>query len=60
MRRTTEDEIRGTGRSWNEVMGIAGDRKDWKQGVTGLDDDDDDDDDDNNNILGDDKHLVYF
>jgi len=25
-RRTIEDEIRGTGRSWNEVKGIAGDR----------------------------------
>jgi hypothetical protein len=28
--RTTEDEIRGTGRSWNEVKGIAGDRKAWQ------------------------------
>jgi hypothetical protein len=25
-RRTIEDEIRGTGRLWNEVKGIAGDR----------------------------------
>jgi hypothetical protein len=24
-RKTIEDEIRGTGRSWNEVKGIAGD-----------------------------------
>jgi hypothetical protein len=29
-RRTTEDEVRGTGRSWNEVKGIAGDRNAWK------------------------------
>jgi hypothetical protein len=29
-RRTTEDEIRNTGRSWNEVMGIAGDHNTWK------------------------------
>jgi hypothetical protein len=29
-RRKTEDEIRGTGRSWNEVKRIAGDRKAWK------------------------------
>ena len=29
-RRTIEDEIRGTGRSWNEVKGIAGDRNAWK------------------------------
>jgi hypothetical protein len=29
-RRTTEDEVRSTGRSWNEVKGIAGDRKAWK------------------------------
>jgi hypothetical protein len=29
-RRTTEDEIRGTGRYWNEVIGIAGDRNAWK------------------------------
>jgi hypothetical protein len=28
--RTTGDEIRGTGRSWNEVKGIAGDRSSWK------------------------------
>jgi hypothetical protein len=37
-RRTIEDEIRGIGRSWNEVKGIAGDRKAWNvrpQGVTG-------------------------
>jgi hypothetical protein len=29
-RRTIEYEIRGTGRSWNEVKRIAGDRKAWK------------------------------
>ena len=29
-RRTTEDEIRNTGRSWNEVKEIAGDRNPWK------------------------------
>jgi hypothetical protein len=29
-RRTTEGEIRGTRRSWNEVKGIAGDRINWK------------------------------
>jgi len=29
-RRTIEDEIRRTGRSWNEVKGIAGDRNAWK------------------------------
>jgi hypothetical protein len=28
--RTIQDEIRGTGRSWNEVKGIAGDRNAWK------------------------------
>jgi hypothetical protein len=28
--RTIEDEIRGTGRSWNEVKGTAGDRNPWK------------------------------
>ena len=28
--RTTEDEIRGTGKTWNEVKGIAGDRNAWK------------------------------
>jgi hypothetical protein len=28
-RGTIEDEIRGTGRSWNEVKGIAGDRSAW-------------------------------
>jgi len=45
-RKTIEDEIRSTGRSWNEVKGIAGDRKAWKlftpQGVKGFDDDNDD------------------
>jgi hypothetical protein len=41
-RRTTEDEIRETGRSWNEVKGTAGDRNAWKlfvdapQGIKGL------------------------
>jgi hypothetical protein len=46
-RRTIEDEIRGTRRSWTEVKGIAGDRINWKlwmpyapQGVKGPDDDD--------------------
>ena len=29
-RRTIEDEIRNTRRSWNEVKGIAGDRNAWK------------------------------
>jgi hypothetical protein len=29
-RRITEDEIRNTGRSWNEVKGIAGDHNAWK------------------------------
>jgi hypothetical protein len=29
-RRTIEDEIRGTRRSWNELKGIAGDRVNWK------------------------------
>jgi len=29
-RRTIEDEIRNTGRSRNEVKGIAGDRNAWK------------------------------
>jgi len=29
-RRTVEDEIRSTRRSWNEVKGIAGDRNAWK------------------------------
>ena len=28
--RTMEDEIRGTGRSWNEVKRIAGGRNAWK------------------------------
>ena len=28
--RTIEDEIRSTGRSWNEVKGISGDRNAWK------------------------------
>jgi hypothetical protein len=35
-RRTIEDEIRNTGRSWNEVKGIAGDRKAWKLFVDAL------------------------
>ena len=50
LRRTTQDEIRSTGRSWNEVKRIAADRNAWMpyapQGVKGLDDDEDDDDDD--------------
>jgi len=29
-RRTIEDERRSSGRSWNEVKGIAGDRNAWK------------------------------
>jgi hypothetical protein len=29
-KKTIEDEIRGTGRSWNEVKGIAGDRNTWR------------------------------
>jgi hypothetical protein len=29
-RRTREDEIRSTGKAWNEVKGIAGDHKAWK------------------------------
>jgi len=29
-RRTKENEIRGTGRSWNEVKRVAGDRSAWK------------------------------
>jgi hypothetical protein len=29
-RRTIENEIRKTGKSWNEVKGIAGDRNAWK------------------------------
>jgi len=29
-RRTIEDEIRNTGRSWNEVKGIAGESIAWK------------------------------
>ena len=49
-RRTTEDEIRGIGKTWNEVKGMAGDQmpgnSSWMscapQGVKGLDDDDDD------------------
>ena len=29
-RRTTEDEIRSTRRSWNEIKGIVGDHNSWK------------------------------
>ena len=29
-RRTTEDEIRRTGKTWNEVKGMVGDRNAWK------------------------------
>ena len=29
-RRTIEDEIRSTRKSWNEVKGLAGDRNAWK------------------------------
>jgi hypothetical protein len=35
-RRTIEDEIRNTGRSWNEVKGIAGDRNAWKHFMDAL------------------------
>jgi len=35
-RRTIEDEIRNTGKSWNEVKGIAGDRSAWKLIVDAL------------------------
>jgi hypothetical protein len=35
-RRTIEDEIRGTGRSWNEVKRIAGDGNVWKLFVDAL------------------------
>ena len=35
-RRTTEDEIRNTGRLWIEVKGIAGDRNAWKLFVDAL------------------------
>jgi hypothetical protein len=35
-RRTIEDEIRNTGRSWNEVNGTAGDRNAWKLFMTAL------------------------
>jgi hypothetical protein len=34
--RTIEDEIRSTGRSWNEVKGIAGYRNAWKLFVDAL------------------------
>jgi hypothetical protein len=34
--RTIEDEIRNTGRSWNEVKGIAGDSKAWKLFIDAL------------------------
>jgi hypothetical protein len=33
---TIEDEIRNTGRSWNEVKGIAGDCNAWKLFVVAL------------------------
>jgi hypothetical protein len=29
-RRSIEDEVRNTGRSWNEVKGMVGDRNAWK------------------------------
>jgi len=35
-RRTTEDEIRSTRRSWNEVKGIAGDCSAWKLFMDGV------------------------
>ena len=35
-RRTIEDEIRSTGRSRNEVKGIAGDRNVWKLSMDAL------------------------
>ena len=44
-RRTIEDEVRGTGKTWNEVKGMAGSSS-WmpyaSQGVKGPDDDDND------------------
>ena len=44
-RRTTDDEIRSTGKSWNEVKGIAGYRNAWTLSmdalVNGFDEDDD-------------------
>jgi hypothetical protein len=33
-RRTIEDEVRATRRSWNEVKGIAGDHINWKLHVS--------------------------
>jgi hypothetical protein len=36
MWRITEDEIRGTGRSWNEVKGTDGDRNAWKLSMDAL------------------------
>jgi hypothetical protein len=35
-RRTIEDEMRNTGRSWKEVKGIAGDRNAWKVFIDAL------------------------
>jgi len=35
-RRTIKDEIRSTGRSWNAVKGIAGDRSAWRIFMDGL------------------------
>jgi len=35
-RRTIEDKIRNTGRSWNEVKGIAGDYNTWKLFIDAL------------------------
>jgi len=35
-RRTTEDVIRSTRRSWNEVKGTAGDRSGWRLFVDAL------------------------
>jgi len=35
-RRTIEDEIRNTGRSWNKVKGLDGDRNVWKLFVDDL------------------------
>jgi hypothetical protein len=35
-RRTIEDEIRNTGRLWNEVKGLAGDCNAWKLFINAL------------------------
>jgi hypothetical protein len=35
-RRTVEDEIRGTGKSWDEVKGIAGNGNAWNLFINAL------------------------